>query len=53
MNSLHVDACMTGVGGIWNNRVYAAPVMTYVDFQLNITHLEMLNCNGLEIGPVP
>ena len=21
MNSLHVDACMTGIGGIWNNRV--------------------------------
>ena len=43
MNSLHVDACMTGIGGIWNGRVYAAPVPTYVDFQPNITHLEMLN----------
>ena len=42
-NSLHVDACMTGIGGIWNNRVYAAPVPAYVDFQPNITHLEMLN----------
>ena len=43
MNSLHVDACMTGIGGIWNGRVYAAPVPTYVDFQPNTTHLEMLN----------
>ena len=43
MNSLHVDACMTGIGGIWADRVYAAPVPTYVDFQPNITHLEMLN----------
>ena len=43
MNSLHVDACLTGIGGIWNHRVYAAPVPTYVDFEPNITHLEMLN----------
>ena len=43
MNSLHVDACMTGIAGIWNDRVYAAPVPTYVNFQPNITHLEMLN----------
>ena len=43
MNSLHVDACMTGIGGIWNNRVYAAPISAYVGFQPNITHLEMLN----------
>ena len=43
MNSLHVDACMTGIGGIWNGGVYAAPVPTYVEFQPNITHLEMLN----------
>ena len=43
MNSLHVDACLTGIGGVWNNRVYAAPVPTYVDFHPNITHLEMLN----------
>ena len=28
---------------MWNNRVYAAPILFYVDFQPNITHLEMLN----------
>ena len=43
MNSLHVDACMTGLGEIWNNMVYAAPIMTYIDFQANITHLKMLD----------
>ena len=43
MNSLNVDACLKGVGGVWNNRVYAAPVPTYANFQPNITHLEMLN----------
>ena len=41
--SLHIDACLTGVGGIWNDRVYAAPVPTFINFQPNITHLEMVN----------
>ena len=43
INSLHIDACLTGVGGIWNNRVYAAPIPTFVGLNLNITHLEMIN----------
>ena len=42
-SSLCIDACITGVGGIWNNRVYAAHVSTSTDFQLAIGHLEMLN----------
>ena len=41
--SLHIDACLTGVGGIWGHRVYAAPVPLFGKFSLNITHLEMLN----------
>ena len=41
--SLHIDACLTGVGGMWNDRVYAAPVPTFINLQPNITHLEMLN----------
>ena len=43
IESLHIDACLTGVGGTWANRVYAAPVPTFVNLELNITHLEMLN----------
>ena len=42
-HSLHIDACTTGVGGIWNERVYAAPLLTFTDFQPGIVHLEMLN----------
>ena len=34
---------MTEIGGIWNSRVYAAPILVYVDFHPNIIHLEMLN----------
>ena len=40
---MHVHACMTGISGTWSNRVYAAPTPVYVNFQPNITHLEMLN----------
>ena len=43
VNSLHIDACLTGVGGVWNNRVYAAPIPAFVDLNLNITQLEMIN----------
>ena len=43
MQSLYIDACLTGVGGTWANRVYAAPVPTFVNTELHITHLEMLN----------
>ena len=43
VNSLHIDACLTGVGGVWNNRVYAAPIPAFVGLNLNITQLEMIN----------
>ena len=42
-STLHIDACLTGMEGIWNNRVYAAPVPQFENFQPNITHLEMIN----------
>ena len=42
-HTLHVDASLTGLGGIWNNRVYATPVIPLVHFHLKIVHLEMLN----------
>ena len=43
MQSLYIDTCLTGVGGTWANRVYAAPVPTFVNTELHITHFEMLN----------
>ena len=42
-NQLFIDACLTGVGGIWGHRVYAAPIPQFQNFQPSITHLEMLN----------
>ena len=42
-NKLFIDACLTGVGGIWGHRVYAAPIPQFLDFHPSITHLEMLN----------
>ena len=42
-HTLHVDASLPGLGGIWNNRVYATPVTPLVHFHLKIVHLEMLN----------
>ena len=38
-----VDACLTGVGGIWNQNVYAASRQILLTWHLNITQLEMLN----------
>ena len=40
--TLHINACLTGVGGIWN-KVYCAPVPTFIEFYPNITHLEMIS----------
>ena len=40
---LHVDASLTGLGGVWANRVYASPIIQLIQFDLKIVHLEMLN----------
>ena len=42
-NSLWLDACLTGIGAVWKNRVYAAPVPSIPGFALKIVHWEMLN----------
>ena len=42
-NSLCLDACLTGVGVVWKNRVYSAPVPSIPGFVLKIVHWEMLN----------
>ena len=40
---LYLDACLTGMGAVWCNRVYATPIFEIPGFELTITHLEMLN----------
>ena len=40
---LYLDACLTGMGVVWWNRIYATPIFEIPGFELTITHLEMLN----------
>ena len=42
-HSLHIDASLTGLGGIWNDEVYSTPVFDLFSGDLKIVHLEMLN----------
>ena len=42
-HTLHVDASLTGLGGIWCDRVYATPIIPLIHWDLKIVHLEMLN----------
>ena len=41
--SLYLDACLTGMGAIWRDRVYATPIHNCGGLNLKIIHLEMLN----------
>ena len=41
--SLFLDACLTGMGAVWWDRVYATPIHSCPDLNLTIVHLEMLN----------
>ena len=41
--TLHLDACLTGMGAVWRDRVYATPIVQIPNFILTIVHLEMLN----------
>ena len=41
--TLYIDGCLTGLGGIWGQQVYATPVSPIIGQTLKITHLEMLN----------
>ena len=43
--TLHIDACLQGVGGVWKRKVYYAKIpqeLRDADY-LNITHFEMIN----------
>ena len=41
--SLFLDACLTGMGAVWRDRVYATPIHSCPELNLTIVHLEMLN----------
>lgn len=45
VTSMYVDACLTGLGGYWNDLIYAYPVSHIPALPLNhsIVHLEMVN----------
>ena len=41
--TLFLDACLTGMGAVWRNRVYATPIHNCGDLKLTIVNLEMMN----------
>ena len=41
--TIHLDACLSGMGGIWSNRVYSCPALTIPGTKLHINHLDMFN----------
>ena len=43
IQTLFLDACLTGMGAIWRNRVYATPIHNCGDLKLTIVHLMMMN----------
>ena len=45
VETLAIDACLQGVGGVWQNRIYTAPLPNALknDRDFNITHYEMIN----------
>ena len=42
-HDLFLDACLSGVGALWKDRVYASPVQDILNFSPTIVHLEMIN----------
>ena len=45
VETLHTDACLTGVGGVWKNNVYTGRIPDYMGGinAYSITHLELIN----------
>ena len=41
--NIHLDACLDGIGAVWEDRCYASRIPTFYDFVPHITHLEMIN----------
>ena len=42
-DEVHIDASLTGLGGVWKNRVYATPIYPMHGFEPSIVHWEMIN----------
>ena len=42
-HTLHIDASLTGLGGVLNNEVYATRLLNVYQKELKIVHLKMLN----------
>ena len=42
-HTLHINASLTGLGGVWNMDVYRTPVFPTIGLSFKIVHLEMLN----------
>ena len=42
-HTLHIDASLTGLGGVWGNRVYSTPIYPFPTFEMGIVHWEMFN----------
>ena len=43
VQSLYLDTCLTGMGAVWRDRVYATHIQNLGGLNLKIVHLEMLN----------
>ena len=41
--TLYIDAFLTGIGGVWNDKVYSTPIFGIPQRFINIANLEMLN----------
>ena len=37
-HTLHIDASLTGLGGVWGNRVYSTPIYPFPTFETGIVH---------------
>ena len=42
-NEVFIDACLIEVGGSWQNRIYALPIIHIPYFEYCIVHFEMIN----------
>ena len=43
VNEIFIEACLMGAGSIWQNRVYALPIIHIPYFELTMVHFEIIN----------